>query len=891
MSLIQEIENIQDGAKFVRADLHIHTFGEGGSYDVKDSQMTPQNIIDLAITEKIKIISITDHNEINNVKIGQEYAEGKDILLIPGVELSTTEGHLLIYMPDFESLRNFYGKLNISADKKMCNQTISQCLDIANNYGGFGIAAHIDLDSGFELYMKGYTPFKAAVLNHASLLGLEITSVDNESWFTERDTNPDRKKLIIERRRNLKEDTTYDLAKTMSSDSHSLAALGRNAAGNKKITRIKIDALNFSSFRIALIDSSARVRLEDLIPKSYPLFVGIKYDGGFLDGQIVKFSKNLTCIIGGRGTGKSTVLESIRTSSGNNCRASLLDNEVWPERISLVFEDETGRQQIFIKDKLKNVINTTDSANGLTQLQIESFGQGETTETIQHCDKDQGVLTAFFDSFIDFENLKVDDENICQELLDNQGKIERLIFEVKNKPQVIQAKKNADEQASALKAKNAKEVVELEQGLANERALRKEMVDNLNNLITGIQKGFDNKSLFEMVLKLQEDKIVIGKQEFSDVKQIIENYKNQIKEHAKNVKVDSSNVVNQLNSKLKEWNEKESTSQNRIEEIRKEIESKGGRLDIAFIRKITKDASDFALKLKELDLKEKELENLIGERKHIIERRKIIKKNIFNKRYSFIYTVNQNLRATVIDFNIDISIDEGVHSPELATIIKDAMGWRTTQVPRADLIVNNISHNQLLNCINKKDTSLIKNIKLNGFDVFSDSDATQIITNLSVMGIKGQIQRCQYEDIIKITLTRKIVDKDEKDIYLKKDFSQLSLGQQQSIILSILLFSNRNCPLLIDQPEDNLDSEFIYKTLVKNLRRIKEHRQVIIVTHNANIAVLGDAELIIPLKSTSEKTHIMDRGSIDNSSTKKVTCTILEGGEKAFIKRKEIYNI
>ena len=85
------------------------------------------------------------------------------------------------------------------------------------------------------------------------------------------------------------------------------------------------------------------------------------------------------------------------------------------------------------------------------------------------------------------------------------------------------------------------------------------------------------------------------------------------------------------------------------------------------------------------------------------------------------------------------------------------------------------------------------------------------------------------------------------------------LGQQQSILLSILLFSNRNCPLLIDQPEDNLDSEFIYKTLVKNLRRIKEHRQVIIVTHNANIAVLGDAELIVPLKSTSDKTHIVDQ--------------------------------
>jgi ABC-type bacteriocin/lantibiotic exporter with double-glycine peptidase domain len=116
------------------------------------------------------------------------------------------------------------------------------------------------------------------------------------------------------------------------------------------------------------------------------------------------------------------------------------------------------------------------------------------------------------------------------------------------------------------------------------------------------------------------------------------------------------------------------------------------------------------------------------------------------------------------------------------------------------------------------------------------------------------------------------------------------MGQQQSILLTLLLYSKRNCPLIIDQPEDNLDSEFIYKTLVKNLKRIKEYRQVIIVTHNANIAVLGDSELIIPLKSTNEKTSIVDRGSIDNSKTNKTACGILEGGESAFKKRQTIYN-
>ena len=76
-----------------------------------------------------------------------------------------------------------------------------------------------------------------------------------------------------------------------------------------------------------------------------------------------------------------------------------------------------------------------------------------------------------------------------------------------------------------------------------------------------------------------------------------------------------------------------------------------------------------------------------------------------------------------------------------------------------------------------------------------------------------------------------------------------------------------------------------------NLRKIKEARQVIIVTHNPNIAVLGDAELIIPLKSTSIKSHVMSAGSIDRKETREMCCEILEGGKNAFKQRQTIYGI
>jgi len=74
------------------------------------------------------------------------------------------------------------------------------------------------------------------------------------------------------------------------------------------------------------------------------------------------------------------------------------------------------------------------------------------------------------------------------------------------------------------------------------------------------------------------------------------------------------------------------------------------------------------------------------------------------------------------------------------------------------------------------------------------------------------------------------------------------------------------------------------------LRAIKEKRQVILVTHNANIAVLGDSELILPMCRKNDCGKIKERGSIDTDATKRSVLDILEGGLDAFLRRKEIYN-
>jgi hypothetical protein len=109
--------------------------------------------------------------------------------------------------------------------------------------------------------------------------------------------------------------------------------------------------------------------------------------------------------------------------------------------------------------------------------------------------------------------------------------------------------------------------------------------------------------------------------------------------------------------------------------------------------------------------------------------------------------------------------------------------------------------------------------------------------------------------------------------------------------LTIAMLAESNVPLIIDQPEDDLDNAFIFSSIVTTLRAIKGRSQVILVTHNANIAVLGDSELILPTFRENDCGKAKGRGSIDTSATTQCLMDILEGGADAFERRKEIYTL
>jgi len=124
-----------------------------------------------------------------------------------------------------------------------------------------------------------------------------------------------------------------------------------------------------------------------------------------------------------------------------------------------------------------------------------------------------------------------------------------------------------------------------------------------------------------------------------------------------------------------------------------------------------------------------------------------------------------------------------------------------------------------------------------------------------------------------------------------RDFKLLkkcSIGERGTALLSVILITGRE-PLIIDQPEDDLDHFYLYKTLTPIIKEVKKRRQLIFATHDANIVINGDAELILIITTNDGKFGDVSLTSIENLDNRDWVMKILEGGRDAFRKRREKY--
>ena len=110
-----------------------------------------------------------------------------------------------------------------------------------------------------------------------------------------------------------------------------------------------------------------------------------------------------------------------------------------------------------------------------------------------------------------------------------------------------------------------------------------------------------------------------------------------------------------------------------------------------------------------------------------------------------------------------------------------------------------------------------------------------------------------------------------------------------NLLLSLLLETNDERPLVIDQPEDELDNRFLFDTMLPALKRLKGRRQLIVATHNANIVVNGDADQVIHLEATADRGHIASSGAIEDPAIRDAIVRTVDGGDEAFRMRRLKY--
>lgn len=856
--------------------------------------MTAAAIIRTAVSEKLSLIAVTDHNEIANVGSALGAAADQPVTVIPGVELSTPEGHLLVYFGKIEDLSSFYGSLKIvgkGTNESRCQTSLLECLNKIDIKKGFAILAHVDAAGGFEKKVSGNPPHKRDIINHESLMGIELRSATSTIYYSDGDSDSDRRSLGQSRIAALSLGSQQFLARVLFSDSHALSALGKNALGRRRLTRIKMDTPSFAGLRVALQDADARIRIEEEIPQSVPYVLGMSLEGNFLDGQIIHFSRNLNCIIGGRGAGKSTVFEAVRCLATAESTNPLVDSEVWPDNIRLIWVDEAGQQHT-IRRRIGDESENLSSPEIGSLFPIESYGQNETAQTSVKAQNDPSALLKYMDQFIDIAGLQAEDDELRILLLSNQTDIEKASTNVKRIPEYKKLLAAVKQQLKTLETAQATEVVRLERKIAEERMFREGIERQVAELGVLIKDSSLLTALETIETVTTPEELRVGTGEFRSIVALTKTLRHRAQAAEKGLVADVATFSVKVKEHLTSWKASEQQIRTKIDEKRKQLLAEGIKLDLAYIKKLATDESTYQKALTTLSAWKTRLKDLQKARLELLGDRSKVHSRIFTTRNSYAAKANRALKNALTDLDVSVKYVEGGLSAEGEEIVLQATNWRTSQVPRSALLVEQVTVAGLLQAVRKNDPTTIMNVTaLDGMKPFSRNEALSLINALNQEPVVFRLERCLVDDRPKITVTKKIEASGKRPTFVSRDFSKLSLGQQQSVLLALMLSSESEAPLIIDQPEDNLDSEFIFHSLVPVIRAAKERRQVIIVTHNANIAVLGDAEQIIALKSTSDKSIIVASGSIDEPDTKSVVCRILEGAEEAFRRRAKIYGV
>lgn len=894
MVQFKDIKALDNGARFHNVDLHIHSYG--ASHEVKDTTMTPEGIVDSAVKQSLSVIAITDHNSNKNVELAiahaQEHYAGQ-ILVLPGVEVTTAHGHLLAYFaPECTGdLAKFISRLDLIGelgdDNTRTAKSMADTIAEAEKLGGICIAAHIDREkSGFNMFAPGYQNWKKDIITSRGLYGLECDTVDALLWYSEHDetgsAGGERKKMLTARQAVPELSARHHLAHVQGSDAHSIKQF-EHKNPSKPWTRIKLAELSFNALRIALVDPTARVRACATVPHSIPRIRGLAITGGFLHEEIIHFSDNLNCLIGGRGTGKSTAIRAIAYAFGLNDEFGDYDN--CPDAVTVFCEDANGVLYRYVRTRGGDIEVRAKEDGSIVNMpidafRIEYFGQGELAKVAEDPLKNPHLFQEFLDRHTNLRDLLETEESLVTSLRENASRLNPLETAF---GQLTAKKKSLEEIEKKLKVAeegNLREVVGTQSKLASEKTIRESIETIATEYTNGwhlssIQRSFNQ--IMETAGTCTEDGV--SKKAMAAIKATLITNNAAVKQKELELNTLLKACAKELIKLAGELKDSHQRMSNEVATKLADLKARGLATDIPGLELLLRQKTAIAKEITGVEQRTDERKQCQEQRAELRAELKEVRKKMTERRKAQLKWINSNLSVTIKDYTIFVKYDDAGITADFESFMQDKMQGTYLQNNVIESVCSCITPSELADLVLERNhTKIATTAKV------SLEWAEKISDKLCYWNKLFELQALAKQPKPIITVRTKSTPSKEIPVL------QLSDGQRHTILLTIAMLAESNVPLVIDQPEDDLDNAFIFSSIVTTLRAIKERRQVILVTHNANIAVLGDSELILPMCRENDYGKTKDRGSIDTDATKRCVLDILEGGPTAFLRRKEIYN-
>lgn len=926
------INNTYKGNRWFKCDLHLHT---PESKCFQDRNVTAEQWVQRAIEQDLDCIAVTDHNSGNWVDQIKVAASGSKLIVFPGVEITcdTSKVHLLvIFDPSKTSteVNDFLIQCGIKredfADQLASTmQTIFEVAERAFNNGALVIPAHIDEFNGLEsispqnLDLFYNLPYINAVqVVHKEFMDNSLVTNNNTSFRDQLNTYYSNPTPVIDYARigdwhaTVKKASQKKIAITTFSDNphqpgnskHGLDGIG------KRFTWIKMDETpTLEGMRQAFLLPEYRVKSDfEAMTQPYKLpSLWIKsisvINTSVTDGAVplvLEFSPQLNAIIGGRGSGKSSILRFIRGLFNRTSDLSEL-SEILNDHSSFYKKDERSkgvlnsnstievefvRNEILHKIIASSITNSTNQTVVIQKLDLATgswileeaesyidffeFEQYSQKQIYEIAQSPNSLRERIDNSISTMETLKNEREVFKNSYLETSASIRKIQQQVSNKGKLQTEIKDLDDRITLLQSSGIATLLQERNTFLAQQKLLKEVIKDAKAKEAELQEFIDT---FNLTMVDFDTFPLSEKPTFEEKFQALNSGFEQLKQELEQAKTKAGQFITTFETEIATTKWKETFDKNESDFIAKKLELEQQGVE---------DISNFEILTKSKLAKEKDL-ILITALEGSLTTEVIKHGKIHNDYVIKTKAITETRRSFVTSIHTDDKIKVSI----------------TPFRNKADFV------NKLRAILNREsgfetDIDVLKEICFNGNVEQKILDVKKVFhdirAGISVVGISGYfvnlIKGLSDAQIDEIDL---LFPEDEIDIKYKpygsttyKPLSSASAGQKTTAILTLIL-SQGDTPLLLDQPEDDLDNRLVYELIVDRLKQAKEHRQIIVITHNANIPVNGDAEYIISMNSESKKLSVLYQGSVEQPEIKKEICDVMEGTEHAFDMRSKRY--